>query len=96
MERRTLKLQNELGLHARASAKFVDLAKRFECTTRVIVEGRPEAVDGKNIMALLLLEATCGTTLEVQTRGADAKEALDALSELIDNKFGELPDPETE
>ena len=93
MERRTLQLQNELGLHARASAKFVELAKRFECSISVLVAGRAEAVDGKNIMALLLLEATCGISLEVQAEGPDARDALDALAELVDNKFGELPDP---
>ena len=96
MARRTLKLRNELGLHARASAKFVELAKRFECSISVLVEGRSEAVDGKNIMALLLLEAICGVSLEVEAQGADAEEALDALTQLIDNKFGELPDPDAD
>lgn len=94
MKSRSLRLVNELGLHARASAKFVELAKRFESNISVLAEGRTKAVDGKNIMALLLLEATYGTSLEVQAQGTDGEEALEALAELIDNKFGELPDPD--
>ena len=96
MTSRSLKLVNELGLHARASAKFVELAKRFESSISVLAEGRSEAVDGKNIMALLLLEATHGTSLEITAQGTDSQEALDALAELIDNKFGELPDPDAD
>lgn len=96
MNSRSLSLVNELGLHARASAKFVELAKRFQSSISVLVEGRSEAVDGKNIMALLLLEATYGTSLEISAEGTDGEEALDALTELIENKFGELPDPDLE
>lgn len=94
MPSRTIALTNELGLHARASAKFVELAKRFESNISVLAEGRDDAVDGKNIMALLLLEATCGTELQIDVTGADAEPALKALTALIDEKFGELPDPD--
>lgn len=96
MVSRRVQLSNELGLHARASAKFVELAKRFESSIRVLVEGRSQAVDGKNIMALLLLEATYGVMLEIEAEGSDAGHALEALIELIDNKFGELPDPDSD
>ncbi len=96
MASRRIQLSNELGLHARASAKFVELAKRFESSIRVLAEGRSQAVDGKNIMALLLLEATYGVMLEIEAQGKDAEHALQALVELIDNKFGELPDPDSD
>ena len=96
MPSRKIELSNELGLHARASSKFVELAKRFASSVSVRVEGRSQAVDGKNIMALLLLEATSGVILEIETQGDDAEHALGALIELIENKFGELPDPDSD
>ena len=96
MPSREIVLTNELGLHARASAKFVETAKRFESSISVLAEGRERPVDGKNIMALLLLEATCGLALEIEAEGADAEAALDALTELVGNKFGELPDPDSD
>ncbi len=92
MAAQKIALSNELGLHARASARFVEIAKRFESDISVLVEGRTQAVDGKNIMALLLLEATCGVMLEIETTGADAEQALAALIDLIEQKFGESPD----
>ena len=95
MPSRRIELSNELGLHARASSKFVELAKRFASSVSVKVEGRSQAVDGKNIMALLLLEATSGVMLEIDAQGEDAEYALEALIELIENKFGELPDPDS-
>lgn len=96
MPSRRIELSNELGLHARASSKFVELAKRFASNISVTVEGRSKAVDGKNIMALLLLEATCGVMLEIEAQGEDAEHALEALIELIENKFGELADPDSD
>lgn len=96
MPSREVALSNELGLHARASAKFVETAKRFESRISVLTEGAKSAVDGKNIMALLLLEATCGTSIKLNTDGADADAALDALTELIEDKFGERADPDSD
>ncbi len=96
MPSQKIELCNELGLHARASSKFVELAKRFASSVSVRVEGRSQAVDGKNIMALLLLEATSGVMLEIDAQGEDAEQALEAVIELIENKFGELPDPDSE
>ncbi len=90
MPSRQVTLSNELGLHARASAKFVETAKRFESQISVLVNSRGSAVDGKNIMALLLLEATCGTALKLEAEGVDADAALDALTELIEGDFGEI------
>jgi phosphocarrier protein len=80
---------NKLGLHARASAKFVGVAGGFKnCSIRV---GRtPEStVDGKSIMAMMMLAAGKGTKIHLITEGEQEQEALDALKELINNYFGE-------
>ncbi|MBD9485474.1 HPr family phosphocarrier protein [Pseudomonas sp. PDM14] len=79
---------NKLGLHARAAAKFVGVAGRFPCQIRA---GRsPESlVDGKSIMAVMMLAAGKGTTLHLHTEGEQDDNALNALIELINNKFDE-------
>ena len=79
---------NKLGLHARAAAKFVGVAGRFPCQVRI---GRtPEsAVDGKSIMAVMMLAAGKGTNIHLNTDGEQADEALAALVELINNRFDE-------
>ncbi|BBT15136.1 HPr family phosphocarrier protein [Metapseudomonas otitidis] len=79
---------NKLGLHARAAAKFVGVAGRFPCQVRV---GRsPESlVDGKSIMAVMMLAAGKGTPIHLHTDGDQGDEALNALIELINNKFDE-------
>ena len=79
---------NKLGLHARAAAKFVGVAGKFPCQIRV---GRnPETmVDGKSIMAVMMLAAGKGTDIHLLTEGDDAQAALDGLVELIENKFDE-------
>ncbi|HZX16968.1 MAG TPA: HPr family phosphocarrier protein [Pseudomonas sp.] len=79
---------NKLGLHARAAAKFVGVAGRFPCQVRV---GRtPESlVDGKSIMAVMMLAAGKGTPVHLHTEGEQDAEALQALSELINNYFDE-------
>jgi len=79
---------NKLGLHARAAAKFVGVAGKYACQIRV---GRaPESmVDGKSIMAVMMLAAGKGTEIQLSTEGDDGQAALDALVELINNKFDE-------
>ena len=79
---------NKLGLHARAAAKFVGVAGRFPCQIRI---GRsPESlVDGKSIMAVMMLAAGKGTAVHLHTEGEQDAEALQALSELINNYFDE-------
>ncbi|MBD8491892.1 HPr family phosphocarrier protein [Pseudomonas syringae] len=79
---------NKLGLHARAAAKFVGVAGRFPCQIRV---GRsPESlVDGKSIMAVMMLAAGKGTELHLSTEGEEAQQALDSIVELINNRFDE-------
>ncbi|KAF1070842.1 MAG: Phosphocarrier protein NPr [Pseudomonas citronellolis] len=79
---------NKLGLHARAAAKFVGVAGRFPCQVRV---GRTaeSCVDGKSIMAVMMLAAGKGTTLHLAAEGEQEDDALAALIELINNYFDE-------
>ena len=79
---------NKLGLHARAAAKFVGVAGRYPCQVRV---GRSadSLVDGKSIMAVMMLAAGKGTAVHLHTEGEQDAEALHALSELINNFFDE-------
>ncbi|SEJ16209.1 HPr family phosphocarrier protein [Pseudomonas sp. NFR16] len=79
---------NKLGLHARAAAKFVGVAGKYPCQIRV---GRtPESmVDGKSIMAVMMLAAGKGTDIHLSTEGDQEQAALDGLIELINNKFDE-------
>ncbi len=79
---------NKLGLHARAAAKFVGVAGRYPCQVKV---GRaPEClVDGKSIMAVMMLAAGKGTPIHLHTEGEQDDDALNALTELINNYFDE-------
>lgn len=79
---------NKLGLHARAAAKFVGVAGRFPCKIRV---GRDadSTVDGKSIMAVMMLAAGKGTEIYLHTEGEDEQAALDGLIALINNRFDE-------
>jgi phosphocarrier protein HPr len=80
-------IKNRLGLHARAAAKFVHLASRYRAQIRVSRGGR--VVDGKSIMGILLLAAAHGTTIGIAADGADEREALAALCQLVESGFGE-------
>ena len=78
---------NQLGLHARAAARFVHLATRFE--SQVTVGRDSKVMDGKSIMGILLLAASRGTTITVTADGPDEATAVDALVELVESGFGE-------
>ena len=78
---------NELGMHARAAAKFVHAAARFESRIRVAARGRE--VDGKSIMGLLLLAAARGASITISAEGVDEAEAVDALASLVASGFGD-------
>jgi len=78
---------NELGMHARAAARFVHLATRFRARIRVSRHGRE--IDGKSIMGLLLLAAARGSRVTIAADGADEHDAVAALAALIENGFGE-------
>ena len=84
---RTLKIANELGMHARAATKFVQLASRFGCEVTVSKDGHE--VNGKSIMGVLMLVASKGTTIVVRARGTAADEAVSALAKLVEDRFGE-------
>ncbi len=78
---------NQLGMHARAAAKFVHLAAKFQSHIRVARDARE--MDGKSIMGLLLLAAARGTTIRISAEGGDEAEAVAALAELVQSGFGE-------
>lgn len=80
-------IKNRLGLHARASARLVQTANRFRSDVCISKEG--EEVNGKSIMGILMLAASIGTKIEVRVSGEDAAEAFAAISQLIEDKFGE-------
>jgi phosphocarrier protein HPr len=87
MTSRSVPVVNQLGMHARAAAKFVHLAARYQSHITVARESRE--MDGKSIMGLLLLAAALGSVVTISADGADEKEAVDALSELVASGFGE-------
>ena len=87
MTSRTVTVVNQLGMHARAAAKFVHLATRFE--SRVVVSRQERQMDGKSIMGLLLLAAARGTAVTIMADGIDEQAALEALTELVSAGFGE-------
>ncbi|TBU78651.1 HPr family phosphocarrier protein [Phytopseudomonas daroniae] len=79
---------NKLGLHARAAAKFVGVAGRFPCQVK-IGRSTESLVDGKSIMAVMMLAAGKGTTVHLSTEGERDEEALQALTDLINDYFDE-------
>ncbi len=87
MPSRTITIINKLGLHARAAAKFVQLASSFGCEIN-IKHGNRE-VSAKSIMGVMMLAAGMGTEIEIIANGADEKRALDALENLMLDRFGE-------
>jgi phosphocarrier protein len=87
---RELPIINKRGLHARASAKFVQMAEKFDAELTVTRNG--ESVGGTSIMGLMMLSAGIGTTIIVEARGREAQAALDAITELVGSKFGEESD----
>ncbi len=86
-EIRVASIQNELGLHARAAAQFVQTANKFCADITVTKDG--EEVNGKSILSLMMLAAPIGSEITLKAEGEDALELLDQLIQLIDNKFGE-------
>jgi phosphocarrier protein len=87
MTTRTVTVVNQLGMHARAAARFVHLATRFESQIRVGRNAR--VMDGKSIMGILLLAAARGTTITISAEGADEEAAVGALVQLVESGFGE-------
>lgn len=87
MADRTFKIVNEKGLHARASAKFVEVVEAHDAMAKVSKDGM--SVSGDSIMGLLMLAASRGTSIEVRTSGAQAEALANALEALVADRFGE-------
>lgn len=80
-------IKNELGLHARAAAQFVQAANKFKADVTVSKDG--EEVSGKSILSLMMLAAPIGSEITIKAEGEDAAQLLRTLLDLINNKFGE-------
>ncbi len=87
VEIKTYKLKNKLGMHARAAASFVKVAEKFK--SDICVEHNGEEANGKSILGILTLACPINGEFTVKAEGDDAPAAIDALGELIENKFGE-------
>ncbi len=86
----TVEIKNADGLHMRPAMQFVDLASRFDSS--ITVSNDQTSADGKSIMQMSMLAATCGTRLRLRAEGSDAEQALEALRELVETRmFGEPP-----
>ncbi|WP_325919156.1 HPr family phosphocarrier protein [Pseudomonas frederiksbergensis] len=89
MPAREIEIINKLGLHARASAKFVGVAGQFPDVTIRVGRDPETTIDGKSIMAMMMLAAGKGTKIHLSTEGEQAQEAMDALVDLINRYFDE-------
>ena len=87
MNCRKLVIINKLGMHARASAKFVSLAAEF--SAEITLQRNGQQVNGKSIMGIMMLAAAKGAEIQLCADGKDEKKAVEALAELINNRFGE-------
>jgi phosphocarrier protein HPr len=87
MHCRKILIVNKLGLHARASAKLVSLASEF--SAEITLKRNGQSVNAKSIMGIMMLAAAKGTELELCAEGEDEKKAVQAISELVSNRFGE-------
>ncbi len=85
--KKQIEIINKLGLHARAAAKFVTIAAAFESEILVHRDGRE--VNGKSIMGVMMLAAAQGAVIELEITGSDAQQAMEALENLIRDRFGE-------
>ena len=84
---KSLGIKNRIGLHARAAAAFVKVAEKYDANIEVEKSG--QKVSGCSIMGLMLLAAAMGTTITIYAEGNDEESAINELSKLIDDKFGE-------
>lgn len=87
MLQRTVTIKNKLGLHARAAAKLVNTANRYESTVKL--NNGEKSADAKSIMGIMMLAAAQGTELDLSVDGDDESEAMNSVVELIDDLFGE-------
>jgi phosphocarrier protein len=87
-----VEIKNADGLHMRPAMQFVDVANRFE--SDITVSNEENRVDGKSIMQMSMLAATCGTKLKIKAEGIDAQQAVEALRELVEEKHFNEPTPD--
>lgn len=87
VQSRSFKIINKRGLHARASARFVQTTEGFDALVRVTRDG--SSVGGTSIMGLMMLAASTGCSIDVEAEGRQAEEVLNALEALIADRFGE-------
>lgn len=88
-----VEIKNADGLHMRPAMQFVDAASQFDCD--VTVGNAENSVDGKSIMQMSMLAATCGTTLTIKAEGVDAQQAIDTLRQLVEVKMFDEPPPKS-
>ena len=86
-----VEIKNAEGLHMRPAMQFVDIANRFD--SDITVSNAETSVDGKSIMQISMLAATCGSKLKIRAEGPDAQQAVNALSELVEQKHFDEPVP---
>ncbi len=84
---KTLLIKNKLGLHARAATKLAFLASKFDAV--ITIQQDSKIAEADSVMALLMLESSQGKTIEVTTEGDDAQAALDAVEQLVNDRFDE-------
>lgn len=89
-----VEIKNADGLHMRPAMQFVDVANQFDCD--ITVSNNENSVDGKSIMQMSMLAATCGTKLNIKAKGKEAQKAVDALRELVEDKHFDEPTPDEE
>lgn len=87
----TVQIRNADGLHMRPAMQFVDIANQFDCD--ITVSNDENNVDGKSIMQISMLAASCGTRLKIKAQGRDAEKAVKALKELVEEKHFDEPTP---
>ncbi len=87
MTERDLEIINRLGLHARAAAKLVHTAGRFDCNVTLVKDG--DAVDAKSILGIMALGAAQGSQITIICDGSDEADAIDAVADLVANRFDE-------
>lgn len=86
---RVVRIENELGLHARAAAKLVKLTSQFESEVKLTRLNSRQEIDGKSILGVLLLAAPRGTAIQISVQGKDEEQAMEAIARLVESKFGE-------
>lgn len=91
MPQRVVRVTNQLGMHARAAARFVKTAARYDAV--VTVTRGETTIDGKSILGLLFLAAAKGSELRINTSGPEARAALEALTRLVQGGIGDPPSP---